>query len=148
MSTQLTKEQIAELKETFVLFDKNGDGSISKDEFKEALRLFGQKPTDMQLQEMINSVDKDGSGAIEFSEFTILMGKHLKEKDSEVELKAAFNFFDIDRDGFITAPELRVVLRKLGEKMTDEEIDDIVKEGDKDGDGRINYQEFLDIMES
>ncbi len=145
---QMTKEQLEELKESFLLFDKNGDGSISKDELKEALRLFGQKPTDAQVQEMINNADKDGSGTIEFPEFVLLMGKHLKDKDSEVELKSAFNFFDLDGDGYITASELRSVMIKLGEKMTDEEIDDIIHEGDKDGDSQLSYQDFLEIMEA
>ncbi len=148
MTTDLTKDQVAELKEAFELFDTNGDGTISREELKEALRLFGQKPTDNQVEDMIKEVDKDGSGSIEFPEFSVLMGKHVKEKDTEVELKAAFNYFDLDGNGFISPLELKQVLAKFGADYTDDEVEDIIREGDQDGDGRISYQEFLDIMQS
>ena len=148
MSLELTKTQIEELKESFMTFDKNGDGSISKEELKDALRLFGQNVTDRQVEEMINSVDNDGNGTIEFPEFTQLMGKHIRTNDTEVELKSAFNFFDLNGDGYITAAELDMVMRRLGEKTSIEEINDIINEGDKDGDGRISYVDFLEIMKS
>ena len=148
MSLELNKAQIEELKESFMTFDKNGDGSISKEELKDALRLFGQNVTDRQVEEMINSVDNDGNGTIEFPEFTQLMGKHIRTNDTEVELKSAFNFFDLNGDGYITAAELDMVMRRLGEKTSIEEINDIINEGDKDGDGRISYVDFLEIMKS
>lgn len=63
----------------------------------------------------------------------------MKETDKEEELKEAFRVFDRNGDGFISAPELRLVMTNLGEKLTDEEVEDMIKEADLDGDGLVNY---------
>merc|ERR1719337_561975 len=75
-----------------------------------------------ELQDMINEVDADGSGTIDFPEFLNLMAKKMKDTDSEEEIKEAFKVFDKDGNGFISAAELRHVMTNLGEKLTDEEV--------------------------
>jgi len=67
---QLTEEQIAEFKEAFSLFDKDGDGTITTKELGTVMRSLGQNPTEAELQDMINEVDADGSGTIDFPEVT------------------------------------------------------------------------------
>ncbi|UYV74298.1 hypothetical protein LAZ67_11002912 [Cordylochernes scorpioides] len=79
------------------------------------------------------------NGTIEFNEFLHMMSKKTKESDSEAELKEAFRVFDKNGDGFISAPELRHVMTNLGEKLTDEEVEDMIREADLDGDGLVNY---------
>lgn len=69
-----------------------------------------------------------------------MMSNKMKERDSEKELKEAFRVFDKNGDGFISAPELRHVMTNLGEKLTDEEVEDMIKEADLDGDGLVNYE--------
>jgi hypothetical protein len=54
--------------------------------------------------------------------------------------------FDKDGNGFISAAELRHIMTNLGEKLTDEEVDEMIREADVDGDGQINYDEFVDMM--
>ncbi|KAL2535955.1 Calmodulin [Forsythia ovata] len=66
----------------------------------------------------------------------------MKDTDSEEELKEAFRVFDKDQNGFISAAELRHVMTNLGEKLTDDEVDEMIREADVDGDGQINYEEF------
>jgi hypothetical protein len=66
---QLTEEQIAEFKEAFSLFDKDGDGTITTKELGTVMRSLGQNPTEAELQDMINEVDADGNGTIDFPEF-------------------------------------------------------------------------------
>ena len=61
---QLTEEQIAEFKEAFSLFDKDGDGTITTKELGTVMRSLGQNPTEAELQDMINEVDADGNGTI------------------------------------------------------------------------------------
>lgn len=68
-----------------------------------------------------------------------MMSKKMKETDKEEELKEAFRVFDRNGDGFISAPELRLVMTNLGEKLTDEEVEDMIREADLDGDGLVNY---------
>ena len=64
MADQLTEEQIAEFKEAFSLFDKDGDGTITTKELGTVMRSLGQNPTEAELQDMINEVDADGNGTI------------------------------------------------------------------------------------
>uniref|UniRef100_A0A1W7RAU7 Calglandulin n=1 Tax=Hadrurus spadix TaxID=141984 RepID=A0A1W7RAU7_9SCOR len=142
----LTEEQIAEFKEAFNLFDQNGDGCIEAAELGVIMRSLGQRPTEAELRQMVTSVDVDGNGTIEFDEFLIMMARKLHETDSEQELREAFRVFDKDGDGFISATELRLVMTNLGEKLTDEEVDDMIKEADLDGDGVVNYDEFVTIL--
>nr|CAB3464869.1 unnamed protein product [Digitaria exilis] len=189
MADQLTDEQIAEFKEAFSLFDKDGDGKplpsslwlsgplasappdpgriigVLKEPSGVRLQIrFGDlcgnsvevwpafwawglralfNPTEAELQDMINEVDADGNGTIDFPEFLNLMARKMKDTDSEEELKEAFRVFDKDQNGFISAAELRHVMTNLGEKLTDEEVDEMIREADVDGDGQINYEEFV-----
>lgn len=64
----------------------------------------------------------------------------MKDTDSEEELREAFRVFDKDGNGFISAAELRHVMTNLGEKLTDEEVDEMIREADIDGDGQVNYE--------
>lgn len=62
-------------------------------------------------------------------------------------MSEAFAVFDVDKDGFITKGELRQVMNRLGENLTDEQLDAMIKEADLDGDGKINAEEFKKLME-
>jgi len=76
------------------------------------------------------------------------MSKRGKEGDTEEDLIDAFKVFDKDGNGFISAVELRHVMTSLGEKLSDEEVDEMIKEADTDNDGQINYHEFVKMMMS
>jgi calmodulin len=143
MADTLTDEQIAEFKEAFALFDKDGDGTITTKELGTVMRSLGQNPTEAELQDMINEVDADGNGTIDFPEFLNLMARKMKDTDSEEELKEAFKVFDKDGNGFISAAELRHVMTNLGEKLTDEEVDEMIRELRRvrqDDDGQVNRE--------
>ncbi|KAK9950193.1 hypothetical protein M0R45_005694 [Rubus argutus] len=113
------------------------------------MRSLGQNLTEEELQDMINEVDADGNGTIDFPEFlNRLMAQKMKDTDSEEELKEAFQAFDKDQNGFISAAELRHVFTNLGEKITDEEIDEMIHEADLDDDGQLNYEELVRVMTS
>ena len=70
------------------------------------MRSLGQHPTESELQDMINEVDEDGNGTIEFNEFLVMMAKKVKENESSDDIKEAFKVFDRDGDGYISAEEL------------------------------------------
>ncbi|URE21501.1 hypothetical protein MUK42_10586 [Musa troglodytarum] len=166
----LTEEQISEFQEAFCLFDKDGDGCITLEELGTVIKSLGQNPSEEELQEMIREVDSDGNGTIEFAEFLNLMSRKVKETNVEEELKEAFKVFDKDQNGYISASEvasqdasvspsarppdlflfllaqLRNVMMNLGEKLTDEEVDQMIREADLDGDGQVNYEEFVRMM--
>ncbi|CAF3765986.1 unnamed protein product [Rotaria sp. Silwood1] len=129
---QLTEEQIAEFQEAFSLFDKDGDGTITTKALGTVMRSLGQNPTEAELQDMINEVDADGNGTIDFPEFLTMMARKMKDTDSEEEIREAFRVFDKDGNGFISAAEFRHVMTNLGEKLTDEEVDKMIREADID----------------
>ncbi|KAM0125636.1 hypothetical protein ACHAQE_003174 [Botrytis cinerea] len=159
MADSLTEEQVSEFKEAFSLFDKNGDeqcretaliygsiGQITSKELGTVMRSLGQNPSESELQDMINEVDADNNGTIDFPEFLTMMARKMKDTDSEEEIREAFKVFDRDNNGFISAAELRHVMTSIGEKLTDDEVDEMIREADQDGDGRIDYNEFVQLM--
>lgn len=141
---RLTEQQIAELREAFQLFDKDGDGHVTPKELMIVLQSLGQNPTIDMVDEMINEVDTDNNGEIEFEEFCVLMCRNMKENDDIDTLKEAFKLLDSDGSGEISKTELKEILRsfsKLGEDIADDEIDNLIKQADVDGDGQISYDE-------
>ncbi|KAH9687928.1 calmodulin-like protein 11 [Citrus sinensis] len=136
----LPEDQIAEFQEAFSMLDKDGD------ELASAIKSLDQNPTEEELRNMINEVDLDGNGTIEFLEFLKLMATKMKENEAQEELKEAFKVFDKDQDGYISPNELRHVMMNLGEKLTDEELEQMILEADLDGDGQVNYEEFARMM--
>ncbi|XP_064597396.1 calmodulin-A-like [Liolophura sinensis] len=145
----LSKERIAEIKEAFKMFDKNGDGVISITELGTVLRALGQNPTNKNLEEMIKQADITQNGVIDFNEFTRLVSvKGLKSQEEEKEeLRLAFKIFDRDNSNFIDSAELAEVMKRLGEEgLTPKEIDEMIKVADKNKDGKINYNEFVELL--
>jgi len=145
-ATKLTDEQVQEFKEAFSLFDKDNDGTITTTELGTVMKSLGQNPSDSDLLDMINEVDADGNGTIDFTEFLTMMTKHMKEADNDQELREAFKVFDKNGDGKISATELRDVMVSLGEKLTDDEIDQMIREADINNDGHVDYEEFVKMM--
>ena len=104
------------------------------------MRSLHQNPTEAELRDLIADVDRDGSNTIDFPEFLSMMARKMKDTDSEEEILEAFKVFDKDGNGFISAAELRHIMTNLGEKLTDEEVDEMIREADIDGDGQVNYE--------
>mmetsp|Transcript_2907 Transcript_2907/g.4717 ORF Transcript_2907/g.4717 Transcript_2907/m.4717 type:complete len:150 (+) Transcript_2907:171-620(+) len=146
MADALIEEQIAEFKETFALFDEDKDGRLSMKDLGTMFNALGQNPTEQDLGIMIQEVDADEQGRIDFPSFLTLMAQKVKDTDTEEELIEAFKVFDRDQNGFISAGELRYSMTNLGEKLTDAEVDEMIREADADGDGQINYDEFVKMM--
>ncbi|XP_077555577.1 uncharacterized protein LOC144169973 [Haemaphysalis longicornis] len=144
----VSEDVIDEFKQAFALFDKDGDGVITTKELGTVMRALGQNPTEAELKDMIAEVDIDNNGTIDFPEFLAMMTKKVRTTDTEEEIREAFKVFDRDGNGFITAAELRHVMTTLGEKLTNEEVDAMIREADVDGDGQINYDEFVALMTS
>lgn len=151
MADKLTRKQKKILTEVFALFDYNGDGIISVEELEKVMRSLGLRPTKRELHEILDEVDLDCSGAIDFDEFLTVMAKRLAleaVKEKEDELVNAFKRFDRDKRGYIFAEDLRLVLTNLGNKLTAKEADQMVKHTNKKGDGKIYYSEFVALLKS
>ena len=142
---KLTDEQEAEFRQAFNLFDLDGGGDISVKELGTVMRSLGQNPSDADVAAMIAEVDDDGSGAIEFEEFAILMARKIQITDAPQELAEAFRVFDEAESGFISVASGRRIIAALAAHMTAEEVDEVVKIAE-DGDGRISYHNFCALM--
>mmetsp|Transcript_11199 Transcript_11199/g.20415 ORF Transcript_11199/g.20415 Transcript_11199/m.20415 type:complete len:162 (-) Transcript_11199:127-612(-) len=146
-AVNLTEDQIEEFQEAFTLFDKDGDGTITAEELGVVMRSLGRKPTMEDLKNMIAEVDDDGSGKIEFPEFLQLLTSKLQDTDSIEEMREAFGVFDRDKNGSVSASELKHVMDNLGEQVTNEEVEEMIREADADGDGELSFDDFLDFIE-
>jgi len=144
--TPSNEEQKQEIKEAFDLFDTDGSGSIDSKELKVAMRALGFEPKKEEIAKMISDVDDDGSGTIEYEEFLKMMTHKILNRDPKDEILKAFRLFDDDETGKISFKNLKRVAKELGERMTDEELQEMIDEADRDGDGEVNEEEFLRIM--
>ncbi|CAH9095491.1 unnamed protein product [Cuscuta epithymum] len=102
----IKEDLMAEFQESFNFFDKDGDGCITIEELATVIRSLDHNPSKEELQDMIDEVDTNGNGTIEFSEFINLMAKKIKETDEDEEIKEAFKVFDKDQNGYISASEV------------------------------------------
>ncbi|CAL1688911.1 unnamed protein product [Lasius platythorax] len=152
-SKPITKSQMKEFREAFRLFDKDGDGTITKDELGRVMRSLGQFARAEELRTMLQEIDIDGDGNVSFEEFVEIVSNigastaaPTDQDQEEQELRDAFRVFDKHNRGYITASDLRAVLQCLGEDLSEEEIEDMIKEVDVDGDGRIDFYEFVHAL--
>ena len=144
--TDLTEEQRQEIKEAFDLFDTDGSGAIDSKELKVAMRALGFEPNKDDIKRMIAELDISNNGTIEFSAFVDLMTLKMSDRDPREEMLKAFRLFDEDETGRISFKNLKRVAKELGENMSDEEIQEMIEEADRDGDSEINEDDFVRIM--
>jgi calmodulin len=143
---EIPESRLKEFRDAFELFDKDKDGTITAKELANVMKSLNQDPTEQELNEMIAEVDIDGNGQIDFEEFVCLMNRRSKETDTEEEVINAFKVFDKDGQGLISSTELHHIMTTLGDKLTEEEVGEMIREADIDGDGYINYEEFVRMM--
>ena len=148
MVENLSEETINQFHTIFELFDKDNSGSITTKELGTVMRNLGQNPSEEELKQMIREVDLNGNGTIDFKEFMCLMVKKMKDNDFDEELQEAFKVFDRDQNGYISSHELRHTMTNLGENLTPEEVEEMIKEADLDNDQQIDYDEFMKIIMS
>ncbi len=144
---ELTEDQKQEIREAFDLFDTDGSGTIDTKELKVAMRALGCESSKEELRKLVSQVDKDGSGTVDFTEFLDIMTSKMGDRDSREEMIKAFRLFDDDETGKISFRNLKRVALELGESISDEELQEMIDEADRDGDGEVSQDEFIKIME-
>ncbi|MBA0550188.1 hypothetical protein Golob_021155 [Gossypium lobatum] len=130
----------------FANIDTDNSGTITYEELKTGLARLGSKLTEAEVQQLMEAADVDGNGSIDYIEFTTAtMHRHRLERDEH--LYKAFQHFDKDNSGYITRDELEAAMKEYG-MGDDDTIKEIISEVDTDNDGKINYEEFRDMMRS
>jgi len=147
MAQNLSKEELEGFKAAFEALDKNKDGVITTEELGEVMRSLGQDPSTSELQDLINELDADHSGAVDFDEFLKMMSSKATHFDTQTELRNAFAVFDRDGSGTIDASEIGNVLKAMGEDLTDGDIEEMISQADVDKNGTIDFDEFVKFME-
>ena len=107
------------------------------DELARLMKVLGKEPNEADLQRMIQEIDLNANGKIDYDEFVELMRKPISKEDSDSELEAAFGVFDKDGSGSISPSELKRTMRELGEKLDDEDIDEMIRQADVNEEGEI-----------
>mmetsp|Transcript_36346 Transcript_36346/g.79299 ORF Transcript_36346/g.79299 Transcript_36346/m.79299 type:complete len:503 (-) Transcript_36346:101-1609(-) len=144
---QLNEDQIKALRETFMALDHNGDGQLTVNEMKEGIAKSGLKEIPPDLQQIMEDVDSDGSGVIDYTEFlAATLDKRLYLQEDVC--WSAFRLFDRNGDGQISQEELKHVLdnEQVESIMGVQAIAQLMKEIDGNGDGLIDFQEFMTMM--
>ena len=126
--------------------DKDSSGTISTVELLHVLRAMGQNPSEEELNGIIMEIDIDGSGTIDFEEFVSLMKDKALQVDVDSDIREAFRMFDRNKDGYIDMAELKKMFALVGGLFSREEMEDFMNEADKDGNGKIDYEEFIKIL--
>lgn len=139
--------QMKELQRKYRLFDSDGSGFINAAELGDVLRAVGLNPIESRVQELLDEYDADKSGTLSFEEFvTLWMDELMDAQDDEIMFQRAFQFFDKDGNGDISLNEFREVLTELGDPLKESELDLFFRLVDKNGDGRLQYDEFLGFL--
>lgn len=146
MGSNLTEEEIEEYRQAFKIFDRDGSGAITAKELAVAMRSLGQNPTDDELERMVREVDIDGNGELDFEEFCDMMSRTKKDVTSYKAIEEAFKVFDKEEKGSISREYFRHIMTTMGERLTDEEVDEMLDEADADGDGEIDITEFTQMI--
>ena len=139
---------LEEYQEIFDSYDVNGNGVIDKKEMEAVLERLGQPATSKQIQKVFDELGST-SQQITFDEFIEFIKKyHLsKNKNSTDEIIGAFQVFDKNHNGVLSLSEFKHILMDLGQKFTEEEVNEIFNESDLNKDGNINYKEFVEFWQ-
>ncbi|KAK1879793.1 Myosin regulatory light chain 2 smooth muscle minor isoform [Dissostichus eleginoides] len=143
------QSQIQEFKEAFNMIDQNRDGFIDKEDLHDMLASLGKNPTDEYLEEMMN----EAPGPINFTMFLTMFGEKLNGTDPEDVIRNAFACFDEEAtdgstspSGIIQEDNLRELLTTMGDRFTDEDVDELFREAPIDQKGNFNYVAFTRIL--
>ncbi|KAF9574092.1 hypothetical protein BGW38_008354, partial [Lunasporangiospora selenospora] len=132
-------------KEAFNLYDRKGTGSVPVDSLGNLLRAIGQNPTEAEVQGLQTEA---GSETISFDTFVKIVARPdgFKPAATEKEFLSGFKVFDKDNDGYIAVAELRYVLTNLGEKLSEQEVDELLKGIEVDKNGKVFYEDFVKML--
>jgi len=142
MPRKLSEAEVNSARECFAIFGRQH--KLPRENLGKALRSLGANPSNKDLSEIIASLRLPEM--ITFEEFKMALSSDYSAPDTAEEIREAFGVFDRDGEGSVAVSELRHVLLSMGEKLTGEEVDLILKEANVDEDGKIRYEQFVEIM--
>ncbi|KAI9295190.1 calcium ion binding, calmodulin [Neoconidiobolus thromboides FSU 785] len=145
MSVPFTPQEIEDIREAFGYYDRDRDGFISVQDLGTVMRSLGQTPSDNDVQNLISQLNQS-NGLINFEQLVAIMEENKKNTSTEEQIMDAFKVFDKEGKGLIPTQELKHVLTSLGEKLSDQEAEDMISEADRDNSGFIDYSAFVSML--
>ena len=142
----LSVDEVTEMKEAFDLFDNDNSGAISVHELTSAMTSLGFDVKHAVVYNMVEDLDADGSGEIEFDEFINVMTAKLSDKNTKEEIDRVFKLFDKDRNGTLESDDLSRVCKELGEDMSEEDVRECIQRCDLNGDGVVDLDDFYNVI--
>ncbi|KAH7974626.1 hypothetical protein HPB49_017483 [Dermacentor silvarum] len=143
-SDELDDAQESRLRDLFFKFHADRRGSVTFEHVDEILRAAARVVIDPEFKKRVKSAGSDGlKRKVQFPEFVDMVPKCTRAFSPRTDLHDAFRVFDRDGHGFVKTAELRHVVTTLGERMTDEEADELVREADASDEGHVNYEELI-----
>ncbi|KAL6142285.1 hypothetical protein ACLB2K_060568 [Fragaria x ananassa] len=142
-----SKEEVEDIKEMFKKMDTDNDGVVSIEELKSGLKNYGSQLAESDVQLLIEAVDTNGKGTLDYGEF-VAVSLHLQRMANDEHLHKAFSYFDKNSNGFIEPDELRDALMEDGADDCTDVANDIFHEVDTDKDGLISFDEFVAMMKT
>merc|ERR1711983_460036 len=139
---QFNEDQIAEFQEAFLLYDNRGDGKIPVSLIGDVMRALGQNPTESEVKNLVHEHRADER--VTFEVFLPILQAICSRRSSDTteDFVEGLRHFDKDGNGFISSAELRHLLTTLGERLNDEEVEQLLV-GHEDSHGNVNYEEFV-----
>ena len=145
-NTGLSEDEIIEIKEAFDLFDANKNGSIDKEELTSALQTLGISAKNSTIKNMMKEMDKDKNNSIDFGEFIAMMNKKESNDNSKEELERVFQVLLREDQNKINVNDLKMLINELDLDIKDQEIQEMIKRLDYDGDNHVSFDEFYQFM--
>jgi len=140
-----SKQDPNAIKDCFTLYDKDNDGKIAVQDLGLVIRSLGQNPTEAEVNDIAKNMIRGPTfGLPELTQVIASMAAGSRNKQEEV--RESFSVFDRDGTGMISAAELRHVMTNIGEKLSDQEIDEMIREVEVDRDGQIAYEDMVRLM--
>ncbi len=143
----ISLEDVKQIKEAFDLFDNDKSGSIDSKELKEALKNIGLTTENATLNNIMESLDADHSGTVDFDEFFDLLSSKATIGESEADLKKVFELFTGNKSDYIDFDTLKQISKELSDlNMTENEMREMIKRADSNNDGKVTAKDFFNIM--
>eukprot|EP00826_Nyctotherus_ovalis_P055536 TRINITY_DN7384_c0_g7_i2.p3 TRINITY_DN7384_c0_g7~~TRINITY_DN7384_c0_g7_i2.p3 ORF type:complete len:166 (-),score=65.51 TRINITY_DN7384_c0_g7_i2:135-632(-) len=142
----LTEDEVEEVKQVFDSLDIEGVGFIDPLKLRSSMQSLGFKARDQAVFQMVAEIEKRFNKPIVFEDLLDLLTADMGSRATRDELYRIFSLFDEDETGFITIKELRKAARELGEEVSEEELQEIVRRVDSNNDQKISVDDFYNIM--
>lgn len=143
---KFTDIELEKFKEAFIFFDRNGDGSMKADDVALAMRAMGALVSNNEVKALMKKYDSDGVGSIDLNDFIACMAEVMNKDDNPSEIRNSFSVFDKDDNGLLPIEEMRHVLTRIGDPLSEEEIANFINILDVHGDPYVRFDNLMDLL--